>query len=264
MEKVYVMDNRGREKVAKKVAYFKVLDKKYFIYTLEEIDNEGYIKLYIKQFENGEDIEIPGAEWDYVKGLVQEVLRQMRDGEAKTYENLNSNDVTEVMESGSRVFKIKQDIIRQIKEQNLKKDDYDFQDVNELSNALIEAFKKATLENEKKEPEILMTEEKEVPVIDKDEETKIKPFVVSNVPILEYQETILRLEQDAKKVQELCRNLKNENDRLILENDNLKKSKRILESENERLRKQMEQYKSSIDHYQGTLEHLKDIMKGLE
>ena len=278
MKKVYVMDNRGREKVADKIAYFKIEDKKYFIYTLNEVDSEGYLKLYIKQFENGEDIEILDIEWEHVKGLVQEVLRQMRDGVINTYELLDFDDVTEVMENGARVFKLKQEIVDQIKEQDLKEenDNYDFENVDDFSNALIEAFKKAAkkpkvLENiEQKVDNLLLPEEEEekeisIPVTPKvEEEPKVKPYVVSNVPVLEYQETIMRLEQDTKKVHEVCQNLKNENDRLIMENDNLKKNKRLLESENEKLKAELEQCRSSVNQYQGTLEHLKDIMKGVE
>ena len=278
MKKVYVMDNRGREKVADKIAYFKIEDKKYFIYTLNEVDSEGYLKLYIKQFENGEDIEILDIEWEHVKGLVQEVLRQMRDGVINTYELLDFDDVTEVMENGARVFKLKQEIVDQIKEQDLKEenDNYDFENVDDFSNALIEAFKKAAkkpkvLENiEEKVDNLLLPEEEEekeisIPVTPKvEEEPKVKPYVVSNVPVLEYQETIMRLEQDTKKVHEVCQNLKNENDRLVMENDNLKKNKRLLESENEKLKAELEQCRSSVNQYQGTLEHLKDIMKGVE
>ncbi len=278
MKKVYVMDNRGREKVADKIAYFKIEDKKYFIYTLNEVDSEGYLKLYIKQFENGEDIEILDIEWEHVKGLVQEVLRQMRDGVINTYELLDFDDVTEVMENGARVFKLKKEIVDQIKEQDLKEenDNYDFENVDDFSNALIEAFKKAAkkpkvLENiEQKVDNLLLPEEEEekeisIPVTPKvEEEPKVKPYVVSNVPVLEYQETIMRLEQDTKKVHEVCQNLKNENDRLVMENDNLKKNKRLLESENEKLKAELEQCRSSVNQYQGTLEHLKDIMKGVE
>ena len=277
MKKVYVMDNRGREKVADKIAYFKVEDKKYFIYTLNEIDSEGYLKLYIKQLENGEDVEILDIEWEHVRGIVQEVLRQMRDGIVETYELLDFDDVTEVMETGARVFKLKQEIVEQIKNQELKEqeEDYNFENVNDFSNALIEAFKKAA-----KKPKVLekieenvdnileQKEENEVPLsipdVVKNEEVKVKPYVVSNVPVLEYQETILKLEQDTKQVQEICQNLKNENDRLLLEIDNMKKARRLLESENEQLKKELETCKNSVNHYQGTLEHLKDIMKGVE
>ena len=277
MKKVYVMDNRGREKVADKIAYFKVEDKKYFIYTLNEIDSEGYLKLYIKQLENGEDVEILDIEWEHVRGIVQEVLRQMRDDIVETYELLDFDDVTEVMETGARVFKLKQEIVEQIKNQELKEqeEDYNFENVDDFSNALIEAFKKAA-----KKPKVLekieenvdnileQKEENEVPLsipdVVKNEEVKVKPYVVSNVPVLEYQETILKLEQDTKQVQEICQNLKNENDRLLLEIDNMKKARRLLESENEQLKKELETCKNSVNHYQGTLEHLKDIMKGVE
>ena len=277
MKKVYVMDNRGREKVADKIAYFKVEDKKYFIYTLNEIDSEGYLKLYIKQLENGEDVEILDIEWEHVRGIVQEVLRQMRDGVIETYEMLDFDDVTEVMESGARVFKLKQEIVEQIKNQDLKEEEenYNFENVDDFSSALIEAFKKAA-----KKPKVLEkieenvdnildnNEEKEIPIAyeepDKKEEVKVKPYVVSNVPVFEYQETIMKLEQDTKQIQEVCQNLKNENDKLLLEIDNMKKNKRLLESENERLKNELENCRGSVTQYQKTLEHLKDIMKGIE
>ena len=75
MDKVYVMDNRGREKEATKVRYFKYNDNCYFVYTLNELDNEGYVKLYIKKIVGDEDRSITDEEWPTVKSIVQEVFR---------------------------------------------------------------------------------------------------------------------------------------------------------------------------------------------
>ncbi len=139
MDKVYVMDNRGREKEATKIRYFKYNNNKYFVYTLDEIDNEGYVKLYIKKIVGDEDQPITDEEWPNVKEIVQEVFREIKAGTHYSYEDLNLNSISEIMDNGARVFKLKKTVIDDIlaKEESIIKEDED------INTKLINGLKQA-------------------------------------------------------------------------------------------------------------------------
>ncbi len=136
MDNVYVMDNRGSEKLATKVRYFKYNNNSYFVYTLNEVDNEGYVKLYIKKIVGNEDVAIDDNEWPTVKGIVQEVFREIKAGTHYCYEDLDLNKINEIMDTGSRIFRLKQVVVDDIL---AKKSDINLSDVNDkLINSLKE------------------------------------------------------------------------------------------------------------------------------
>lgn len=150
MDKVYVMDNRGREKEATKVRYFKYNDNCYFVYTLDEIDNEGYVKLYIKKMVGDEDRAITDDEWPNVKNIVQEVFKEIKAGTHYSYEDLNFNTINEIMDSGSRIFKLKKEVVDIILS---KKVDENKALENDINIKLISEALKNTV-NEEKESKI--------------------------------------------------------------------------------------------------------------
>ena len=79
MEKLYVMDNRGMEKEAYKVRYINFENNNYFIYTLNEIDSEGYVKLYLKKINNGEDTGLTALEWEGIKASIPLIVKEIKN-----------------------------------------------------------------------------------------------------------------------------------------------------------------------------------------
>ena len=244
MSKVYIMDNRGREKEATKVRYFKYNDNNYFVYTLNEIDEDGYIKLYIKKIINGEDREIKDSEWPNVKDIIQEVFREIKAGTRYSYEDLNINQINEIMESGAKIFRLRKDVVRDIISK-LPKDDEDDNFSTEIGNALANSLKNDAInikniknyenseiyEKKKLDSDLLGIDYLDQNSIDKvienskknklDEfeydrnkalqsSNNLKPIVIGNIPTVEYKEKINILQQDLDYSKETIQNLESE------------------------------------------------------
>ncbi len=114
MEKVYVMDNRGHETEAFKIRYFNYEDANYFIYTLGEIDKEEYVKLYLKKMRNGEEQFISEEDWGHIKEIIQKVVKEIKSGRITSFRDLNMSSLNEIMETDTRIFKLKKSIVEEI------------------------------------------------------------------------------------------------------------------------------------------------------
>lgn len=114
MEKVYVMDNRGHETEAFKIRYFNYEDANYFIYTLGEIDKDEYVKLYLKKIRNGEEQFISEEDWKHIKEIIQEVVKEIKSGRIVSFRDLSMSSLNEIMETDTRIFKLKKSIVEEI------------------------------------------------------------------------------------------------------------------------------------------------------
>ncbi len=115
MEKVYVMDNRGHETEAFKIRYFNYEDANYFIYTLGEIDKDEYVKLYLKKIRNGEEQFISEDDWSHnIKDIIQKVVKEIKSGRTTSFRDLNMSSLNEIMETDTRVFKLKKSVVEEI------------------------------------------------------------------------------------------------------------------------------------------------------
>lgn len=114
MEKVYVMDNRGHETEAFKIRYFNYEDANYFIYTLGEIDKDEYVKLYLKKIRNGEEQFISEDDWAHIKEIIQKVVKEIKSGRGTSFRDLNMSSLNEIMETDTRIFKLKKSVVEEI------------------------------------------------------------------------------------------------------------------------------------------------------
>lgn len=114
MEKVYVMDNRGHETEAFKIRYFNYEDANYFIYTLGEIDKDEYVKLYLKKIRNGEEQFISEDDWTHIKDIIQKVVKEIKSGRVTSFRDLNMSSLNEIMETDTRIFKLKKSVVEEI------------------------------------------------------------------------------------------------------------------------------------------------------
>ena len=114
MEKVYVMDNRGHETEAFKIRYFNYEDANYFIYTLGEIDKDEYVKLYLKKIRNGEEQFISKDDWEHIKIIIEKVVKEIKSGRVTSFRDLNMSSLNEIMETDTRIFKLKKSVVEEI------------------------------------------------------------------------------------------------------------------------------------------------------
>ncbi len=216
MEKVYVMDNRGRETEAFKIRYFSYEGMEYFIYTLGEIDKDEYVKLYLKELKGSEEQIITEEEWIKIKSIIQKVVKEIKSGNITSFKDLNMSNINEIMENDTRVFKLKKEIVEQII--------YNEQPV------------------EIKEEPIIITEQEEKPFLSdledsikttfSEEDQKIKPIIVGTVTN-EYKEKYEQLKQDMESYKVIIYKLKEENTilkkKLVEYHTSIEKLKKIME-----------------------------------
>lgn len=166
MGKVMVMSN-NQELIAKKIRYFDYKNKEYFIYTLDERDQDDYVKVYINKLFNDLEYTIDDIEWDDLKTIIPTIVKQIKANCITVFNDLDINKVKKVDLSNSRVFKLKQnivDIITNISveepEENyyafsLKKETNSDENLTELEKFLINSLsleKQEIKKDEKSEP----------------------------------------------------------------------------------------------------------------
>lgn len=228
MEKVYVMDNRGRETEAFKIRYFEYQGSAYFIYTLGEIDKDEYVKLYLKKLVGGEEKPITEDEWLEIKGIIQKVVKEIKSGKIESFKDLSMNNLNEIMESDTRVFKLKKSIVEQIiyeePKVEIKEDPYPVEEIKEEKShdSFIEniedSIKNTFVDDLMKVPEV---------------EPKMKPIVVGSVTNHEYKVKYETLQKEMEDYKVIIYKLKEENTilkkKVIEFHDKLEKVRNMVE-----------------------------------
>lgn len=198
------MDNRGMEKEAYKVRYINFDNNNYFIYTLNEIDSEGYVKLYLKKINNGEDSGLTALEWERIKASIPLIVKEIKNNSISSFKDLSMKSIKEIMDGNSKVFKLKKNIVELITYEEPISDDIPKFEMNDSEDSLVE-FKDETSKFDEKD-EISLDNQ--------------------------YKEKINLLELELVKYKEFCTNLKKQNEVLKLElsksNNKLSRLKSLL------------------------------------
>ena len=98
------------------VRYYKKNDTNYFMYTKNEIDDQGYVKLYAAKIseENGilktMDITNP-TEWNDVKNTMKQIVRDNRELSPVSVEDLNVATLKGLELTERHVFKLAENIV---------------------------------------------------------------------------------------------------------------------------------------------------------
>lgn len=116
MQKMSAFNQNNQPLEIEIIRYFKVNDKKYLIFTLEEKDDQGYIKVYVSKILglNGTlaayDI-IDETEWASVKDLVKRIIKANREGGILEIEDLSLDRLNNIKINGQQVFKLISNLI---------------------------------------------------------------------------------------------------------------------------------------------------------
>ena len=116
MKKINVIIPTGEKIEADLVRYFEAYGKKYLVYTLNEKDEQGFIKLYVARVEDatgatGTQKVLTGNfveddnEWKAVKDEFKKIISENSDGVTKV-NDLNPNGLNGINVKGHRVIKL--------------------------------------------------------------------------------------------------------------------------------------------------------------
>ena len=93
------------------VRYFKYKNTNYLIYTLNETDEKGFIKLYIvkimKQFNEWIAKTIKDEEeWKRMQLIVKNILKEIKDGTVESFVDLDISQINNIKIQEARYFKL--------------------------------------------------------------------------------------------------------------------------------------------------------------
>lgn len=112
------------------VRYFKYKNDCYLIYTMNEVDEKGYLKLYLVKVM--EELGFPvvynirdDKEWASMQGIVKKVLKEIKSNKKKLLVDLDYSGIQGIKVANPRSFKLDQKLAK------ILSDHYDFSNIND-------------------------------------------------------------------------------------------------------------------------------------
>ena len=166
------------------IRYFINNDTEYLIYSLNEIDESGYTKLYASKIIGTKACIITdNDEWTLIKEIIKEIVRNNRDGSELHIIDLDEDGLNDIVLQDTRVFKLQGNLVNLLSDnKNVKEkvkvvpeEEIKDEEIEEVSLDYEELYKEQLEKNKELETEIESLEEQ----IDKYKElvNKIKEIV---------------------------------------------------------------------------------------
>ncbi len=110
MEKITLINTNNEPIDAHVIRYFELNNSNYLIYSLNEIDEQNYLKLYAVKVENQNGSLFSSnitndADWSAIKELIKVIIRGNKNGVAEV-NDLNYNELESLKINEMRVFKL--------------------------------------------------------------------------------------------------------------------------------------------------------------
>lgn len=95
------------------VRYFKLNDFSYLIFSLNEIDDGGYVKLYVSKVTNGVGETIhDDVEWNLIKDTIKDVIKRNKEGIPVGLNDLDENNLANITINDQKVFKLNASLLQ--------------------------------------------------------------------------------------------------------------------------------------------------------
>ncbi len=148
------------------IRYFEKNNNKYLIYSLNEMDEVGYVKLYASKIvDKHARIITDDDEWTFIKETIKDIVRNNRDGVSLDIIDLNENELENIVLEDNRIFKLQGNLVNLLMENKkvVSNDIYEEEAVNS-EDVLIKddyetLYKEMVTKNELLEQRINMLEE---------------------------------------------------------------------------------------------------------
>lgn len=113
MNGVTVQKNSGEAININVVRYFELNGFNYLIFSLNEIDDGGYVKLYISKIINGVGNTITDdVEWNLVKDTIKDIIKRNKDGIPNGISDLNETVLSNIIINDQKVFKLNDSLLQ--------------------------------------------------------------------------------------------------------------------------------------------------------
>lgn len=138
------------------IRYFVNNDIEYLIYSLNETYSSGYTKLYAsKIIGNKACIITDEEEWNIIKKIIKEIIKNNRDGESLSVIDLNESNLDDIYLQDTRVFKLQGNLVNLLSDnKKIEQKNNDLDEIEEIDLNYEELFKNEQEKNKKLELEL--------------------------------------------------------------------------------------------------------------
>lgn len=120
MDTIFLYNQRKESFPTEVVRYFTINGKKYFIFTLNEKDANGYVQLYVSKIENEYGKLVmknitDDVEWSSFKSAIQSIVTNNRNN-IKNDTDLDYKELNNMIVTEFRIFKLKESVANELGE----------------------------------------------------------------------------------------------------------------------------------------------------
>ena len=118
MDKITISNLQGESGLVNVVRYFQNNGQEYLIYSLNEVDEAGYTRLYVAKItqENGtySAETLNDNEWNEVKNLVKLIVKANKEGMPVPVQDIDTKKINNVLLKDKKVFKLNAPLVNDL------------------------------------------------------------------------------------------------------------------------------------------------------
>lgn len=113
MNGIVVQKSNGESINITVIRYFRLNNFDYLVFSLNEIDDGGYVKLYISKIVNRLGVTIDDdVEWNLVKDTIKDIIKRNKDGIPVGVNDLNEANISQIKIENQKVFKLNDSLLQ--------------------------------------------------------------------------------------------------------------------------------------------------------
>lgn len=111
MEKITILNSHRDSFEVDVLRYFIMGNASILLYTLNESDEDGNVRLYVTKIINGTTQALTDEEWTLVKASIRTIVSENREGKPLTVRDLNYKEIEGLVVEHLKVFKLAGDVL---------------------------------------------------------------------------------------------------------------------------------------------------------
>ena len=267
MEKVTISNIKGENGLVNVVRYFQNNGNQYLIYSLNEVDEAGYTRLYVAKV-NGTDgmynAETPNdMEWNEVKNLIKLIVKANKEGMPVPVQDLNPKKLTNIMLKDKKVFKLNTPLVNDL---GNNQPNFDSDEESTGNNSGIQPTFETPVQPAFEMPSTPAFETPVQPTFEMPStpafETPVQPtFEMPSTPAFEIPNTQTSATQEYSSFETPVQptfNMPNQSGFNLANNMN---EEATLKQTNEELKKEIDKLNEEVEHYKSIIANLKEIIE---
>src|SRR5574344_129546 len=111
MDKITILNPHKDPFDVEVIRYFVMSDSEILLYTLNEVDADNNVRLYVTKIKDGITSDLTEQEWTYVKATIRNIVNENREGKELTVRDLDYNKLAGLVVEHLKVFKLAGDVL---------------------------------------------------------------------------------------------------------------------------------------------------------